>query len=381
MSRVDNQRRLFLELVKNLRPHWRRDPGQPQRLAEWLARHRAGSRDRRLYRELAYTLWRILPWVEDAAPETLVARVAQHAQRSRATADFIDAFAPDAAGLPAPTTSLLPPWIAGEMAVTTELETCLLSRAPLWIRQQSGDAAAVLRDFPEAEASAHIPHAWRLPIDTNVTQSTSYRNGLIEIQDVGSQALLHALPELPPGRWLDACAGAGGKTLQLSQMLSYRPETEIVAHDIRAAALRELELRRQRAGMTSITTTLKVEGRFDVVVVDAPCSGSGTWRRAPHLKWTTTPSTLRRAAEKQGSLLAQFSAHVKPGGWLVYMTCSLCRSENEAVVADFRTNHPEFAPISLQHPRTQAAVDAGQLTLAPSALDSDGYFVAAMRRS
>ena len=93
MSRVDNQRRLFLELIEELRPHWRHDAAQPQRLADWLARHRAGSRDRRLYRELTYTAWRILPWIEDASPELLVERVASHAAVSPATEAFVCAFA------------------------------------------------------------------------------------------------------------------------------------------------------------------------------------------------------------------------------------------------------------------------------------------------
>ncbi len=380
MSRIENQRRLFLELVELLRPHWHRDPGQPQRLADWLARHRAGSRDRRLYRELTYTLWRILPWVEDASPDTLVARVAQHAQRSKATADFIDAYAMEAAGMASPTASLLPPWIDEELACDSRVESSLLSRAPLWIRQQSGDATAVKRDFPQAEPSRHIDNAWRLPMDTRVFDTPGYRNGVIEIQDIGSQALLHCLPELPAGRWLDACAGAGGKTLQLAQLLSYRPDSEIVAHDVRPAALRELEQRRKRAGMTSISTTLEPTGSFDVVLVDAPCTGSGTWRRAPHLKWTTNPNSIRRAAEKQSLLLDRFSQRVKPGGWLVYLTCSLCRSENESVRTDFLTRHPAFQPLPINHPRTQAVVEDGYLTLNPWELDSDGYFVAAMRR-
>lgn len=381
MSRVDNQRRLFLELVETLRPHWRRDPGQPQRLAEWLARHRAGSRDRRLYRELTYTLWRILPWVEDAAPETLIARVAQHAQPSKATQAFIDAFAPAAAALPRPGSPLLPAWFSDEIEMTGELEQCLLTRAPLWVRQQTGDAEVVRREFPEAEPCPHIDRAWRLPTDTPVTQSACYREGVVEIQDVGSQALLHSLPELPAGRWLDACAGAGGKSLQLAQMLGDRPGTEIVAHDIRPAALRELASRQQRAGVRSISITRKIAGEFDVVMVDAPCSGSGTWRRAPHLKWTTTPSTVQRNAERQHHLLGQFSAHVKPGGWLVYMTCSLCRSENHAVIESFRAQHPEFIPVPLVHPGTRRRDETGQLLMRPTDLDSDGYFIAALRRN
>lgn len=381
MSRVENQRRLFLELVDVLRPHWRRDPGQPQRLADWLARHRAGSRDRRLYRELTYTLWRILPWVEDADAETLIARVAHHAHRTPATQDFIARYATASAAAPPPATALWPEWIGAEFPAGDDIRDCLLSRAPLWIRQQSEDDAAVRRDFPAAEKSAYLPQAWRLPMDTNVVGAASYRSGLVEIQDIGSQALLHALPHLPAGRWLDACAGAGGKTLQLAQMLAGQPATTITAHDIRPRALQELELRRRRAGQETITIRSDPEGLYDAVLVDAPCTGSGTWRRAPHLKWTTTPDSVRRAAEKQGALLAHFASLVKSGGDLIYLTCSLCASENQGVVADFRTLHPEFEPQPLRHPRTGENLATGELTLLPTDLDSDGYYIARMRRN
>ena len=383
MSRVENQRRLFLELVEVLRPHWRRDPGQPQRLAEWLARHRAGSRDRRLYRELTYTLWRILPWVEDADPETVVSRVAQNAQRTKATEAFIDTYAAPSSGLPPPSTPLIPDWFSAEFPGIAEPSesACLLSRAPLWIRQQTADADSIGRELPEAEASSIIPGAWHLPTDYSVLNVAAYREGRIEIQDIGSQALLHALPELPAGRWMDACAGAGGKTLQLAQLLHDHEKTEIVAHDIRASALRELELRRDRAGLSNISITRSPEGPFDVVLVDAPCSGTGTWRRAPHLKWTTSPVTIRQAADKQRALLAKFAAFVRHGGWLVYLTCSLCESENQAVIADFQMQHPEFRPLPLRDPRTGSAQPTGQLTLRPSALDSDGYFVAGLQRN
>ena len=146
MSRIENQRRLFLELIEQLRPWWRRDPGQPARLAAWLAEHRAGSRDRRLYRELCYTAWRILPWIEDASPDVLVARVARHAERTPATAAFIDAFAAGDADSPSfPPASLLPDWIAAECPAAVEpvQRDALLRRAPLWIRLQTELPAAV----------------------------------------------------------------------------------------------------------------------------------------------------------------------------------------------------------------------------------------------
>src|SRR5690606_24311931 len=154
------------------------------------------------------------------------------------------------------------------------------------------------------------------------------------IQDLGSQLVLATLAEAPAGHWLDACAGAGGKTLQLARLLG--PAGRVTAHDIRAGALAELKTRARRAGLdTIVTTTTLPAAAFDGVLVDAPCTGSGTWRRTPRLKWTTAPEDVARAARLQAELLARFSRLVRPGGRLVYATCSLCRSENEAVVAGF----------------------------------------------
>ncbi len=383
MSRVDNQRRLFLELIEELRPHWRRDPGQPQRLADWLARHRAGSRDRRLYRELCYTAWRILPWIEDAAPDLLVQRVAGQAQSSPATAAFIAAFA-DPSATPPPATALLPAWLNAECprALEPAQRDRLLSRAPLWIRLQTDRTEALATELDSLDVthapSAALPGAWRLDPDAAVLDTAAFRRGDFEIQDIGSQALLASLPAPPQGHWLDACAGAGGKTLQLARLLG--SAGRVTAHDIRGVALRELEQRVRRAGLTNVAVDRTPSGSFDGVLVDAPCSGSGTWRRAPHLKWTTTESTLAAAAERQRFVLGKFSGMVRPGGLLVYATCSLCRSENEAVADDFLDRHPDYSPTPILPPGHAAPHEDGRWSFLPAELDSDAYFVAAFRR-
>lgn len=386
MSRIENQGRLFLELIDELRPHWRKDPGLPNRLAEWLARHRAGSRDRRLYRELTYTAWRILPWIEDAAPETLIQRVASSAQRTADTAGFIDHFATNAPESIGPSENLLPAWLPEQApdALDPRQRDALLQRAPLWIRLQTEASDAVAAELNELEipfeTSDEIPGAWKLPTESRITQTKAFLTGLIEVQDIGSQALLHALPSPPAGNWLDACAGAGGKTLQLAKLL--QPSGgKVTAHDIRPKTLRELQNRQKRAGITNINVSRTPEGKFDGVLVDAPCTGSGTWRRSPHLKWTTTPARIQRAQEQQILLLGRFSAQVEVGGLLVYATCSLCRDENDAVVDAFLRDHHAFRPVPLRHPTTGEQLPVGRMTLLPADLDSDAYFVAAMRRT
>ena len=122
------------------------------------------------------------------------------------------------------------------------------------------------------------------------------------------------------------------------------------------------------------------EAPYEGVLVDAPCSGSGTWRRAPHLKWSTSPADVAAHAARQQALLAHFAGLVRPGGLLVYATCSLSRMENEAAVATFLATHRDFAPAGFAPPFAAAAGAAG-LTILPAQHDTDGFFVAALRRA
>jgi 16S rRNA (cytosine967-C5)-methyltransferase len=217
---------------------------------------------------------------------------------------------------------------------------------------------------------------------------------LIEIQDLGSQLLLEAAGIAPGARWLDACAGAGGKTLQLSRLLG--SAGSIDAHDVRASALAELAVRARRASVpiadsrqpaprpaahcAPIRIVQAPAAFYDGVLVDAPCSGSGTWRRAPHLKWTTTPTQIAGAASLQRELLAQFSRHVRPGGRLLYCTCSLSRRENEDVIDAFLAGHPEFS-IAPPASNFDLPLRGGGLTFFPARHDTDGFFVACLRRA
>jgi 16S rRNA (cytosine967-C5)-methyltransferase len=374
--------------VEQLRPHWRRDPGLPARLSAWLAGHRAGSRDRRLYRELAYTAWRILPWIEHAPPDEVVGIVAACARVEPATAAFIEAFRIDPLPEHCDPDQLLPAWLVSECpaALAPEQRTALLQRAPLWIRlRHPDDAEPVRTEFAARAWSAEIlpslPTAWKLAGDVDLTTTRAFAEGRFEIQDLGSQLLLEWVQPAHGSRWLDACAGAGGKSLQLAAQLG--PTGTVFCHDVRRPALQELERRAHRAGITTIRVLPESPAKgetFDGVLVDAPCTGSGTWRRAPHLKWTTGPGQIARAAERQRQLLGQFARHVRPGGRLVYATCSLCRSENESVVEAFLQTCPDFQVERLP-PTGGGRLGAFGLTLLPGDLDTDGFFVSALRRA
>ena len=388
MSVAANQQRTFLRLLASLRPHWRTDAALPARIQTLLAAHREfGSRDRRLYRELIYTTLRYLPWVEpllDAQPDEAVRRVAWLAAEVPATKAFRAVLATGEcpAGDKA---ELLPAWFRAhcpELFSAAELET-QLRRAPLWLRLQT-DETGQRHLLDEFDARGWrwrdfdlLPNAIELLTEADVTKTQAWSEGRIEVQDLGSQLILESIGIEPGGHWLDACAGAGGKTLQFARLIG--PKAHVDAFDVRAAALQELARRAARAGQPVNVLSAPPATMYDGVLVDAPCSGSGTWRRAPHLKWVTTDAVVGKAAEKQRRLLHEFSQRVRPGGRLVYATCSLSRRENEEVVAAFLEEHAGFdlAPFANTF---GATVRGNGLTLFPSLHDTDGFFVASLRR-
>ena len=393
MSIARNQARIAGDLWHRLQPL---DRNTPSRLQALLADRRFGSRDRRLYRELLITALRHARAIAGLQDDDWAAYLARVCDATPETAAFREAYVAGAQvgelhpPAPAPL-DLLPAWFAdecdtGETAATTA--AALLGRAPLWVRLQTDDPEAVLAEWASRgwTASPHpaLPGAWRLPSDTAVTSCDSYHAGHYEVQDLGSQLILASLglaPAATPVRWLDACAGAGGKTLQLARLLG--PAARIEAADIRPAALAELRARATRAGLKNIHTVTRPSGLYDGVLVDAPCSGSGTWRRSPHLMACTTPADLDAAATLQSRLLAEAAPLVLPGGLLVYATCSIARRENRAVAAaflaaqsgTFRTEPPVrtfgFPVLS---------PDPG-LVLTPGREDNDGFYVAAFRRA
>lgn len=390
MSLAGSQQRTLLGILGRLRPHWRTDAGLPSRIDSLLrGDRRLGSRDRRLYRELVYTVLRYLPWIEpllDSAPGDAVARVAWLAADSPAARPFREAVTgalppcPPGARerariLGAEAADLLPGWLREECpeAFSPPLLDVLLSRAPLWIRLQTADPAPVFREFDRLgwawRRSPLLAGAVALPQDADVAKTDAYRLGRVEVQDVGSQLILEAVGVAPGGHWLDSCAGAGGKTLQLAALLG--PEGRVTARDTRRAPLIELSARAARAGLYSrvvVGGRADPAGGYDGVLVDAPCSGSGTWRRSPHLKWVTRAGAVREAAGVQLALLRANAARVRQGGLLVYATCSLCRSENESVVEEFVRGESGFGPV------------LPGLRLAPQDHDGDGFFVASFRR-
>jgi 16S rRNA (cytosine967-C5)-methyltransferase len=401
MSITAGQQRILLALIGRLAPQWRRDGALPFRIERMLrADRRFGARDRRLYRELLYAAVRHLPWVEAAmerGPDAVIATVAWLAADTPDTRAFRAAVVPGAApppsavaerarglaaatGAPVTAASLLPGWFRAECPEAFEAPDfdVLNARAPLWVRLQGPDRSAALGEFTSRgwrwRPGDFPPGAVEILDPADVTATEAYRRGLVEVQDIGSQLVLESVGVDPGGAWLDACAGAGGKALQLACLLG--PGGRVDAMDIRAAALDELTRRAARAGLGSRISRVPVpRGPYDGVLVDAPCSGTGTWRRSPHLKWTTTPVAVAGFARRQAALLAANAGQVRPGGRLVYATCSLCRSENEDVVDAFLRSHPEFSPAPASRPGPATPRGPG-LLFRPAATGGDGFFCA-----
>ena len=399
MSVSGNQRRIFLSLATRLQPHWR-TLDFPQSLQALIsAERRFGSRDRRLYRELLYTTVRYLPWIEpllasDPAKATDMAiwLAADVPATRHLRANLGEEWPPRPESVAAKASilgndpaTLLPAWLSAECpaaCLPPEVDA-LHRRAPLWLRLQSDEPASIVEEFRANKWNWHpsplLPTAWEVLTEADLTQTAAYRAGQIEIQDLGSQLILVSAAIALGGRWLDACAGAGGKTLQLARIVGRTGHVD--AHDIRPAALEELGRRATRAGLGNVSVlSAPPTGLYDGVLVDAPCSGSGTWRRAPHLKWATTPATITHYAGVQHELLARFAALVRPGGRLIYATCSLNRQENTAVVGAFLSTHPVFTVEQAGDGNFGERDDFG-LTILPARHNTDGFYVATLRRS
>ncbi len=217
----------------------------------------------------------------------------------------------------------------------------------------------------ETEKTKDSPLGLILKKRVNLTAVNCYRQGLIEVQDEGSQLVALATHIQSKDKVLDYCAGAGGKSLCFAQMM--KNQGQIVAHDISGLSLKELNKRADRAGATIIQTTQYPKGEFQHVVVDAPCSGSGTWRRCPDAPLKLTQKQVADLIKTQSQILDKACVFVAPKGKLHYMTCSLIEGENQGQMRAFLKRHPEFKLIHHQ-----------QWT--PAKNHTDGFFLASFER-
>ncbi len=243
----------------------------------------------------------------------------------------------------------------------------------------------------ETVRAARSPVGLHVPRRRNLFQLEAFRNGLFEVQDEGSQLLPLFIDPKPTDKVLDACAGAGGKALQLSALMKNRGE--IFAADINAVRLEKLKVRARRAGAFNIRTlatedlldrSADFEHGFDCIFVDAPCTGLGTIRRNPGMKWSVTEQSASELSLKQNSILAAHEKFLKPGGLLYYATCSVLREENEAVVEAFLQQHRHFSLVDAgplaRKSGLEAYVEKGFFRLWPHRHDTDGFFCAVVQK-
>jgi len=212
----------------------------------------------------------------------------------------------------------------------------------------------------------------------------AFSYGWFEVQDVGSQLAAACAGEVRNQQVLDLCAGGGGKTLALGAAMANTGQ--IFAYDADARRMKDLIPRAQRAGLTNLEVRAPMErepfrglfGALDLVFVDAPCSGSGTWRRHPDIKWRLSPQQLERRMAEQDGVLDQAAGLVKSGGRIVYVTCSLLAEENEDRVAAFLARTPGFAVQPAPFP--DLITPEGFLRLSPRRAGTDGFFAAVLER-
>ena len=354
----------------------------------FATRRYAGSKDRRAVREHVYRAIRALPEAPQSGREAMLGLAASDPE----LLGLFDgsAHAPalaDSATVPGPA-GFVPSWLAARFdpVVTEEEWPSLLGRAPLDLR------ANRLRGTRE-EALAAVggeptplsPLGIRMPEGSRVDEEEAWRRGLVEVQDEGSQLLALACEAGPGTTVLDLCAGAGGKTLALAAEMGN--EGRLVASDTDRGRLSRMDLRLRRAGVSIVEPRLLNPGRErealadlmdapDLILVDAPCSGTGTWRRNPELRWRLDPHRLAGYVKLQAYLLDLAAELIRPGGRIVYAVCSLLADEgrNQAAALESRS---AMVPEHLAMPGGRAA-GSGRI-LSPGHDGTDGFFVARWR--
>jgi 16S rRNA (cytosine967-C5)-methyltransferase len=280
----------------------------------------------------------------------------------------------------------VPGWLQSEMDLSAPYLRRLQEEPALWVRAKAGQLGAVEKALAKADragaaAGALVPGeftALRYRGTADLHREPGFQSGAFEIQDLASQLVGHACAPKPGETWWDACAGEGGKTLHLSDLMANKGL--IWATDRSERRLATLKRRAARAGMFNYRAAVwtgaasPFKTKCDGVLVDAPCSGVGTWQRNPHARWTTTQEDVAELSAVQTLLLKRAALSVKAGGRLVYSVCTLTRSETDAVADAFQGAHPEFEPSPV------SAGGTARVTLRPQEIDANGMYIAVWKR-
>jgi 16S rRNA (cytosine967-C5)-methyltransferase len=381
-------------------------------------RHALGARDRAFVADTVYGVLRRKRTVDLLAPAggprrmalAYLARVAGVSVRELTAvtdADERDWLAQvksqSLENLPVAVRAEMPDWIVERLRQSlSEADVLALARglnepAPLDLRVNTHRADreeaqhALVASGIAAGPTRYSPVGLRVPGRPALNRHALFLDGSIEVQDEGSQLLSLLVAPRRSDLVVDFCAGAGGKSLMLGALM--RSQGRLYAFDVSAARLARLGPRLKRSGLSNLhpapirdendTRVKRLAGKIDRVLVDAPCSGLGTLRRNPDLKWRQSPRSVEELKVKQAAILSSAAKLLKPGGRLVYATCSLLAEENEEVVGAFLGSHPDFRQLDCAEILREAGVplDTGLfLRLFPHLHGTDGFFAAALER-
>ncbi|MFW2829969.1 RsmB/NOP family class I SAM-dependent RNA methyltransferase [Sphingomonas sp. ID0503] len=356
------------------------------------ARRYAGSKDRRAVRDHVYAAIRRAGEIPADGRAAMIGVARDRPEIAALFDGSAHGPQPIEPGELSASSGLVPQWLEARLCESVGLDgvAALLDRAPLDLRVNTLRTSrdALLDRLPEALPTPHARNGLRLPEGTNVEALDIWTEGLIEIQDEGSQLLALAVGAGAGQTVVDLCAGAGGKTLALAAEMG--GQGRLIACDADRGRLSRLAPRAARAGAATMIEMRLLDGgrelealgdlvgTADAVLIDAPCSGTGTWRRNPEARWRLTPERLAKTVALQARLIEVGAALVAPGGTLTYAVCSVLDEEGAAQVAAFLDRMDGW---SVDRPSLPAGRSRGAgMMLDPAHDETDGFFVARLRR-
>lgn len=375
-----------------------------------------GSRDRRFYSDTTYAYFRWLGWTQSSTEEAKV-RCALAALLDDAVSDKTREIWAAACSLPASLidqlsstdlnekakhlsawanidllspAQLIPAWVANEVqadAFDGFSRSCQL-RPPTWVHVTPSRIKAFTKflETQNVDFRQHDQLAGAFAIEPPFRLEELERGwgNPIQVQDLASQVVVSLCGVQTGDSWWDTCCGSGGKTLGLAEACG--SEGNVVATDVRISILRNLKKRAKahrykkiHPRLVDVTNDSLGPAKFEGVLVDAPCSGTGTWSRNPDARWRTDPENINHISQTQSDLLNRASDHVKPGGKLVYSVCTVTNREGPEIVSAFLKKHPDFERMPFQHPLNTGQA-SGEIQIMPDEGPCDGMYIAVMKR-
>jgi len=407
---INQQTRLAAEILETLTPHVleHRHPADRVLLRFFKNRHELGSRDRRFLSECFFSYFRWLGWtkalqlppIEAAALSWLLDQIGLHPALAAAAksgwtplggktleekrAALVSWF-PDFQGLDK--ADLIFPLFGKSVDLPAGFEDSfyetLQQRPPTWLRLRSDEFRQTLAEAGIA-FKEHPVLSGAISVEAGTSLGKLGHSGQFEVQDIASQSVARIAGPALGSDWWDGCAGAGGKAVQLADLIGH--DGKVLATDLRTEALHECKKRARAGGIMNIRTQLHDLAKdkpftkeFDGVLVDAPCSGWGTWSRNPDARWRSDPRDPAQKRNLQVKMLNNAVQCVKSGGLLVYSVCTFTREETVEVIERFLPEHPGFALEPFDHPLTGKPAN-GAVQIWPWEGPGDGMFIARLRK-